>query len=121
LINISRLFVNSWKNTARIGFKHVFAFGITKLITSHEICCTSKYVFDFTSPAKSLDLLSLKFHMLLLNRHQMPEKSINASEIWSAILSGCPLTDSDVKIGKYYFIKLSEKNNCWKGLKESCF
>jgi hypothetical protein len=43
--------------------------------------------------------------------------SINASEIWSAILSGCPsLTDSDVN--KYAIIninlKLGEKNNCWE-------
>src|SRR5690606_14454178 len=76
------------------------------LITSLAICCTSRYTSDLTSPAKITCPVVTSVSQATFEFGSKAKKlSIKASEIWSAILSGCPsLTDSEVN--KYDILKI---------------
>src|ERR1700758_318739 len=78
-------------------------------ITSRAISCTSKYVLDFTSPARiTCPVVTSVSQATLLCGSNAKKLSIKASDIWSATLSGCPsLTDSEVnKYPIVYFYNL---------------
>src|SRR3546814_3281053 len=67
-------------------------------MTERAILGTSRYILDLTSPARTTCPVVTKVSMATRESASHARKlSISASEIWSAILSGCPSeTDSEV-------------------------
>src|SRR5690606_20289844 len=67
-------------------------------MTERVILGTSRYILDLTSPAKTTWPVVTSVSMATLESASQARKlSMSASEIWSAILSGCPSeTDSEV-------------------------
>src|SRR5690606_18362341 len=70
-------------------------------MTERAILGTSRYILDLTSPAKTTCPVVTRVSIATRESSSHAKKlSIRASEIWSAILSGCP-SDTDSEVNKY--------------------
>ncbi len=118
LSDVRRLFHQRWVYSHRLSRKSIFCIGITNLcngITNHTRLIHIGICRNFTKNVDRTSIYSCFSSNVCASGLFAKSASKIASEIWSAILSGCPSdTDSDVNFS-FSDIKMSPlKKYCYR-------